>query len=571
MRSLGAFTVTITSRISLKQLLILAAILAAYVFQVERARPELFFGQFHDDSIYFTTAKALAQGHGYTLISFPGNPPETKYPILYPWLLSLIWKLNPAFPDNLNLAVHVTELFGCWSLLAAFFLLRRLSGLGDGPALCLTAIWALQPVMARAGGLVMSDVPFAAVMLTVLTLCVSSNTPQSPWRYSLIGVLAGLSVGLRTIGIALVLGITCASLLKRSYRAASVTLLTAAATIGFVMIPVWTQRSTALSARLSGEAGWQQVAAYYTSYTQFQWHMGIPSIGALGHLICLNLAFLIASPGPIVIGTYEKAGFYLALLVSLPMWVGLIRQSRNSAWKPLIFTVLFYSAILLVWPYPSPERFLLPVFPALLAGLWLECKRIGAKVVMQLRSPRPIAQRALAGALLCLFVVLLSLAAWNAMVRDPRARQSGAAVQAKALEQRRQAYQWIRQNTRPEERVAAWQDATLYLYTGRQSLRNVAPLPQGYYAGDLAAEDRDLNHLCDAPRHAGVRYWMTATDDFQLQPHRERFLRRMKEISDVLPVVFQSDDGSVQVYDASCLTDNESEDCQAVRSVLFPK
>src|SRR5574340_1031798 len=42
------------------------------------------FGRYHDDTLYFSSAQALAQGRGYILPSLPGNPPQTKYPILYP-------------------------------------------------------------------------------------------------------------------------------------------------------------------------------------------------------------------------------------------------------------------------------------------------------------------------------------------------------------------------------------------------------------------------------------------------------------------------------------------------------
>ena len=96
----------------------------------------------HYDSIYFSTAKALAQGQGYVLASFPGNPTQTKYPILYPWLLSWIWKLHPSFPENLKDGVRLTEFFGCWSLVAAFLLLRKLPKISEKVALSITALCA---------------------------------------------------------------------------------------------------------------------------------------------------------------------------------------------------------------------------------------------------------------------------------------------------------------------------------------------------------------------------------------------------------------------------------------------
>jgi len=557
---------------SFQRLVILACILLGYVYQVERVHPVFFFGQFQDDSIYFSTAKALADGQGYRLVSFPGKPPETKYPIVYPWLLSFIWKLNPTFPDNLNLAIHLTEFFGCWSLIASFFLLRNLSGIGESAALWLTAVCAFQPVFLRTSGLVMSDMPFMACMLTVLALCVSTNSRRtSVWTYLLIGMLAGVSVGIRTVGLSLAAGICWAFILKKSFRPA----LVIAAAAGFAMLlvasPTLFHRVAPLSAGVSGEPGWDQVAAYYTSYAKFQWGMGVPSFGALSHLVLLNFFVLASSPGPILVGTFEKIGTYGAVMLSIPIWIGLLRQSRHSEWKTLTLPMFFYGCIILVWPYPQPERFLLPFIPVLLAGLWCEIRRIGALVIARLRSGTPAGQRIFASVLTCFFFCLFGMAAWNSVVRDPRARKVGADAQARALEERKQAYQWILGHTSSGDRVAAWKDVVLYLYTGRESLRPIATLPQAFYADDLKREKDDLAHICDAPRHVGVRYWMTTTDDFNLEPHRDRIAARMAEVGSVLPIVFRSSDGHVQIHDASCLNDQERPECRAVGPILFPK
>src|SRR5688572_25235068 len=59
-------------------------------------------GTFHDDGVYVSTTKALAENRGYKLINFPGEPWQTKYPILYPLVLSLVWRLNPEFPSNIS-------------------------------------------------------------------------------------------------------------------------------------------------------------------------------------------------------------------------------------------------------------------------------------------------------------------------------------------------------------------------------------------------------------------------------------------------------------------------------------
>src|SRR4051794_35516089 len=68
------------------------------------------FGDLHDDSVYFASAKSLAGGGGYRIESLPGEPAQTKYPPLYPLLLSTAWRIDPNFPANLPIAAWLSWL-----------------------------------------------------------------------------------------------------------------------------------------------------------------------------------------------------------------------------------------------------------------------------------------------------------------------------------------------------------------------------------------------------------------------------------------------------------------------------
>ena len=564
--------VTTTSTHAYRRFLILICIFPVYIYNVERWHPVVFFGQFQDDSIYFSTAKALANGQGYTLISFPGSPAQTKYPIVYPWLLSWIWKLNPKFPDNLGLAVHYTEFFGCWSLVAGFFLLRKFSGIGESAALVLTAILAFQPVFVRMSGLVMSDMPFMASMLTLLVIYRSiSNSQTQSWMYLLLGTFAALSIEIRTIGVAVVAGVCCALLQKKSFHAAFLFSAAAAFAVLLLKIPTLLHPPAAINMAGSGQPGWNQVAAYYTNYVKFQWSMGVPSFGVFFQLLFYNLFVLVLSLGPILVGSLGKLGTIVAAGLSVPIGIGLLRRTLQKEWMPVTFSFCFYSCILLVWPYPQPERFLLPFIPILLAALWCEIHRLVKLLKERLSSGSPVGQRVFAGAMACLLVGIFSAAIWNFIFHDPNELRTAAASQSRNLKEREEAYEWIREHTKPEDRVTAWKDVVLYLYTGRQSLRPIAVLPQALYADDKKSEQRDLAHMCDASRHVGARYWMTTADDFNLEIHRERLTARMAQINAVLPIVFQSSGGYAQIHDASCLTEQDRVECQAIAPILFPE
>ena len=66
------------------------------------------FGDLHDDSLYYVSAKSLADGGAYRIESLPGEPSQTKYPPLYPLLLSVAWRMNSEFLQNLSL-IHISE------------------------------------------------------------------------------------------------------------------------------------------------------------------------------------------------------------------------------------------------------------------------------------------------------------------------------------------------------------------------------------------------------------------------------------------------------------------------------
>src|SRR5215471_14018621 len=183
-------------------------ILVLYLLCLAWMRPARDFGAYHDDSVYFSSAKALAEGRGYIIPSLPGTPPQTKYPVLYPWLLSWIWRWGPSFPANLVPTLGMTALFGCWVLVAAFQLLRKFEGVGDWPALAIIGLCAFHGLFLSLSAAVMSDIPFMALALT------AALTADSAMRWGsrfmpvvTTGILAGLSASMRVLGLGVVAGI----------------------------------------------------------------------------------------------------------------------------------------------------------------------------------------------------------------------------------------------------------------------------------------------------------------------------------------------------------------------------
>src|SRR5260370_14515344 len=137
-------------------------------------------GMFHDDGIYAVTAKALATGRGYHIVSLPTEIAQTKYPILFPVLLAVVWKLFPEFPRNLfwlTLAPFLCTLV--WGALA-YRLFREKTGSGAA-SMTLTGWMAVAPWVLFLGTALLSESLFAALMTGALVLLGRLETGRVGW------------------------------------------------------------------------------------------------------------------------------------------------------------------------------------------------------------------------------------------------------------------------------------------------------------------------------------------------------------------------------------------------------
>ena len=136
----------------------------------------------HDDSVYFVCAKAWANGQGHRIISLPGEPWQTKYPPLYPLLLSVVWRIAPEFPSNLKLAT----LFA-WILLPPLLwlvrVLYRRYGFPAWAAWLMIAVLAVNPYVQLFSRSLFSEIPFTLMLLGVLlTVASMGGSCGSPGR-----------------------------------------------------------------------------------------------------------------------------------------------------------------------------------------------------------------------------------------------------------------------------------------------------------------------------------------------------------------------------------------------------
>jgi hypothetical protein len=558
---------------------LLPVVLAFFLLYLGWRRPAESFGWYHDDALYFSTAKALAQGAGFRLPSVPGSPPEAKYPILYPWLLSWIWKWRPSFPANLNGAVWMTAFFACWFLLAAFQLLRGLKGIGGGTALLLAGLCAFHQHTLLLSGAVLSDIPFMALALTSAVLADAALRPGgSIWSLAAAAVLAGLSVLVRGFGLTVVAGLLAAAFYRKTFRRAAVFFVLAAP---FAVGGLFWRGGAAAGAGLlpphegvPAGPGWLQTWLYYTSYAGF-WKLCVPRIDVFTAMLSENLQAFLQAPAaaclfPPLGGGNSYAGVLFSITLSAGIGTGIVRQARGSEWKPIHFVFPLYSGLTLVWNYALMDRFLLLFLPLFYAGLWVEGRHWICMLRNNLRPARPAAATAFAGMLAAGSGALAALAASHYLSGLLPRAPGAAASRAARMQEKQQLYDWIRRNTAPGDRFIAYQDVNLYLYTGRQAMRPIAFSTEGFYKKDQKILERDLDHITDVARHIGARYWVMADDDFRLETGLPLIESRMNQLRSVLPSVFRTAGGRVEVYDLSCLFFQDRPECRRAARILLP-
>jgi hypothetical protein len=447
-------------------LLLISWLPSARLAWISRDSPQL--GNLHDDAIYWVSAKALAQGHGYRILSLSGEPYQTKHPPLYPLWLSLAWRVDPEFPGNLPFAILLS-----WLMLPLVAILcRNLYGslrLSRRAALALCAFLSMNPFVVLFGTTLMSDLMFACwILAAVLTADHAGRPDTRPALALCAGLLAGAAYLTRSAAAPFLLSAPACFLLRRQYRKA---LLFAAG-----MLPFLAGWNFWVSSRF--QPSHDAARLYYTNY--FAYHAHCFSVSDLATVVAANLlrlwnsfGALLMFPAPGSLLTAMPAG-----LLTLAGFAGAIRLCRRAGALQYPLFCAVYLPSLLLWDFPHGERFTLVLLPVFLAGLYDQLARICMKLSGFLRS-RDILRPAVAVVgFTCLAVLgALSLVgtasglwALGAMVKQNRAALRGLPP----------AYAWIAARTPENAVILSRRDPVLYLHTGRKSIFPV-PSPRRFY------------------------------------------------------------------------------------------
>lgn len=438
------------------------------------------FGRFDDDAVYVVCAKALAEGHGYRIDSLPGQPAETKFPPLFPALVSVVWRLDSRFPSNLTWLTP--WLWAAIPMLCVVSLpVFRLVGFDLASSLTLAGLIALNPVTAIFGVSVMPELLFTLLCFGSLAL-----VEKAPGRWctaAIAGVLGALAYLDRTAALPLLFTVPVCLLARRRWAAA-------VAYVG------------GMSPAVAGWAWWcrdhrvrtsDPTLLFHTDY--FGQYISNLDWRDLPETVSTNLAGLISSAGRLLLFHSDSTaaglyGTYVAGAIVTVAAIILLWNSRHATPQFGAFAAA-YCAILLVWNYPPNQRFVLPLLPFALAG-------VAAAV-------RPFAMPARA-AILALAVGVNGYTLFHSV---PQILDADAARMAQA----NGAAAWIERNTPGGSRFYAYDDALFYLRTGRQA---IAPhlLNKSSHLDDRRPIVEFFRAIPDWSRARGLNYAFVTPGDF---------------------------------------------------------
>ena len=511
------------------------------------------FGSFYDDTIYVTAAKSLATGEGYRIISLPHPVALTLIPPLYPFVLSVIWRIYPQFPDNLvwMMLFSVIAMMG-FLLLSWRYLVKNAYATG-WQALAVVTLTAINWRMISLATSIVSEVLFALLSVAALHLAEKYREERSTWKSGVIlGLIAGFVCLTRTSGLVLLAAVAMYYLYHRQWKKVLVPVLVAGVFVLGWFGWCYLNRNT-----VGGEH-----ASYYAGYAR-----GISD--TIGRLQVLNdesrLMVYLKIIGTNVLGLIVvwaplqslglRATMSTPLLVPLILLAfallvaGFVREMRKGV-RLLEVYCLLYLGLHLIVPSHSYERYIMPIVPFLLFFLVRELSALFSTLRTSLISNQSVLDK---GASVVIGFVVIGATGVTLYSNSSGIYHTLTdSKQGAGSEQDKQTFDWIKANTEPSSVLISFGDLKYFLYTGRKTIRsipvNILDLTV-YQAKDADPNELTAIFLNIVDENRGNYFVLTLTDFRDQAPAYgatvEAYITKHPE--QFVPV-FQTEDGRNRIY-----------------------
>lgn len=458
----------------------LAIFLALYLLRLDRTA-----GLVVDDAWYIVLAKALATGQGYRLINSPLEGIFPLYPPAFPWLLSLVFRVAPEFPQNVWLlkSVSIVAMLGVGLFSHHYFTRYRemSSFLAFGVAFATATVPAL---VFLATSTVMSECVFTlSQLLTIIAVerCVKEAQSRRGELFAILAaVAAAFSFLTRAAGVGLLAGVFLYLLKERLTRTALIFAVGVALLAGPWTLYAQRNTPTPEQQRIHGGHIVQPYAQQF-----WQWQAGVKTSGKvrvsdLPERAWNNLYYIlgddiggVVSEGLIQLISPNEMGsvqqfHVIALALSALAMIGFVAVARARL-TAAEYVIVFSLTVTLLWPW-APFRFVLPLAPFLLFYTV-----IGLRVIFQLLQrwqgkEKPQARQKALGVAVGV-IIALNLYVHVTYILDKFKIKSEKGVEwLSAFEEGEQVFKWVREKTSPNDVVVSGNPGMVYLYTGRKAL-----------------------------------------------------------------------------------------------------
>lgn len=432
-------------------------------------------GMMIDDAWYMVLAKALANGDGFRLISSATTAVQPLYPVGFPALLSLVFRIDPVFPHNVWLlkSVSIAAMMGVGLL--TYVYLHRSRKLSQELAFFAAIAVTMTPAFVfLATSTVMSECVFTLCQLaTVLVVHQSADAGDARRGRNLAilgAVLAAVAMLFRSAALALVLAGVIWFLKERMWSRA-----TWFAGVALVFVLPWTAYSR-MNAPTAAEQTSHGGAVVYDYFDQLSMRWaGAPVFGRitaseLPERIGNNLVDIFArGVGAILVPTlFRGAGesgeevisvsmgqavetMVISAVISAIAVIGFARVARERLTVAEVLTPITLGIIVL-WPFWS-FRFIMPLTPFLLFYL------VRGLQVLAPRSANLV------------LVSLMGLNLYDHAGYLVQARSARGAEWIKQSEEVDALLDWINRGGLPDDGVLVTTNPGLvYLKTGRKAI-----------------------------------------------------------------------------------------------------
>lgn len=416
---------------------------------------------YYDEARYITLGKSLAEGHGYVEISLPDSYPHITYPIIFPFMLSLLWKILPAFPQNLILmkffqiflciiSIHVT-----YKYIVKFHNFSPLSTAG------IITVSFLNYWFIFFSRLVMSDIPY--YLTSILSIYFFKKYEGDKKRYFLLLTcfFIILSFGIRVVGLTLALALVFYFFIKKGWKMAFALSLFFGSFFIFYMINI---------SILSYSYDKGNILFYY--FTGYEILFDPKNIGNLINVIICNsqsaiihflntiFPYISISFGP-GLSLFLKALFFLFIASGLFIF-GYLKDLLKNITIENLYTGIFLVLIIVV---PSPlYRYIIPVLPFMCLYYFKTLRSIIDDITYRfnLAIIKKIG--------ISLVTILMVSNVIYRINQEIRSHKISIQWLSSATAEIIKASDWLNKNSNEDDLIACRFNPIFYLYSGRKTI-----------------------------------------------------------------------------------------------------